>query len=873
MENTPNLADISKNLSGLSILDKLKPDITGGCFNSLIKETQMLIFLLIKTSIIPMINYNDLDDGLNKTLGLTNDQFTNIINLNNQLLVAQKMIQMYCVQNIVLNGLIEEQLGDVIGMIPEETNINSINQFMNLVEAFKESESSNISETQVGGINLDDIRKSLARGITAFLGIASIEAASAATTISPTSQVSIQISSIDTQNGLGNSSLSMMNYSPNTTSTESGRQQLSEIFAEKGPTPFTSALQEYSIKILENTPNIKRDVNISQAIDYRRKYQENERRKTNTLVQLTRQATEFIGMLQNGEPSQTGEQLFIDMSYRLNEKTSKISTSIQNSCMNIIEKFNRIQGFEKIYDYNTAETTRKQIQDQINVINQSDKEIFSEAMIKTSATVLYSFFGDFTAAFLMGENAIETINNLSFFKSTEKSSKEMTPITLTPDQINDLSQYNYKRAKIACNFGYNLEIDFNKETKTLQVIGGRIEYDHLKYFIDTLKKNVELQILMNKSGNEAEIINSVNQRLQILSEITDSISDFINSHGNVIKDVKSFSRIDDYYGSEISKINKLASYLELNEPVKARYTDEKKINQEQKLARSSNETDMFFKQASEIVRANSKGITETIFSAPRGGIEGISNQSVNTVITVSDQILTGIRVIFSKHYVVLISMFLTLLMACSGSVLKFVYKGVDYVLYLPKEAAKKSLAFLYQVVTTPFGFTFKLIKVFLFKPKQDITNGSNQAALPGDNPAIPNGSIKKTRRKKKPSAWRTNGRDTPRTLGYTPPPGAVLAITNGSTPPPGAVPAITYGSTPPSGAVPAITNGDQGAQSGSLMENLDSIGKKSATGGNIKKTKKRRNKYFKRRKTIKNLKRKSKKIVNRRKRKITKRTK
>jgi len=148
-----DLNDIISNLSGNNVLDDSGLDITWNYFNLLESSNELLIFLLTKTSMIPMIDYlsplpQDSTRMVYQEFELTSDQAYKLQNMNNDLLNIQRMIQLYCSQMYSLTSLSSKMIKDLIDSIGE-SNSETINRLMNLIQGINEQEKIN----QRGGGN------------------------------------------------------------------------------------------------------------------------------------------------------------------------------------------------------------------------------------------------------------------------------------------------------------------------------------------------------------------------------------------------------------------------------------------------------------------------------------------------------------------------------------------------------------------------------------------------------------------------------------------------------------------------------------------------------------------------------------------------
>jgi len=726
--NHNNIKEITQNLSSVNVLNDTRLDITWNYFNTSINSREILLFILTKTSLIPMIDYfapisNNEPKKVYEEFGINLEQATNIQKLNIDLLNIQKLIQIYCSQTYTISSISNEMLYNLIDSIPEETNIEDIKKFMETTQLFKLNE-------QKGGNRIDTIKL--------FINFLLI--------------LLLCTPSISTYNELYNN-LDLVtkkdNYSPQNVGT----------IVNKDDNEFRN--------IFKSLENIKTIVDVSKTISI---YDKDIKNKYDNLIG---------SLLQLIIPPQDGKQFILDIIENFNRQSRNQTINIQKNCIKLMKGSFEHDIFAKWKYLDNVENTKQKINEAKELIkeqNESQKKVGAS----TVAAVTSFATGDIISGALYLTQAGESIWNS--FSSTERIKEIKTQIStddkeitaqLTPEQKVVNEYYMYKFSRYYCLYGYNLQLTYDDNSNIINVIGGKIDYNSIINFIITLRENLKLAIEnceKDPSKNvECLLLKSIEQRLNILSEITDEISYIVNdaleTHIVDIQMQPSPNSINDikvYFDEQLNKLNDLIIKLgemypketeqrtkekeQITEKLKAtKETIELKVLEQNYLDLQTNATNIINQRSAEryaINMASSWTATETYIKSwvklGKSGIEltgtslgQLTKELSNALGEIPKGLIDSSLQLFNSILWKLLTnpsgwiclslplfMFFIYFGYTAGLIRTFTYGGkkVLTIVY-------GGFVFIYTLIKTPFGYLFKKENVLLqiepqVKPQQ-----------------------------------------------------------------------------------------------------------------------------------------------------------
>jgi hypothetical protein len=703
MENRFNLADIIKKTSGLSILDKLNPDITWNSFNELNIMNELLFFYLNKLTALPMMDMNNFIDNLE----LNVEEFQEVKQFNEQLLNCQKMLQVFCIQTYIYNQTINNTFKDLIDAIPNEINNTTINEFMNTLDLFKKTNTEQSKQTAGGPSKIMLILIQLLILIT--MGMPSQVELSYCLQTNSTTMVPI----IENE-GLSNNSVDKLK---------------------------TSNALKKEIDYIQQLNSVQTSTNI-----------------TNTLIAVDSAKSKELSTLQKllflllGGENETSRQLFIDMTINLNSKSQKISNELKNSCIDIMKTMNRQGVFKTFLALDDAEAEIKKMEDTEKKVNDSFYDAFTKISYGSTIAAVGVSQGEIATAMAGFYVATQGVAEITSFK-TRSSQTVLKPDILSglnSTEKFDYNIYHNNKANLACNFAYDLEVYFDDEKNSIQVIGGKYNYDDIKLYIETLKTNLKMQLTANKETPKMSALNSINERLEILYEITEHLNKLIiNTNSRLIQiqgkrpTINTPNDIKNYFDSQLAQLDPLLDYLGQYNPLKSRDIEDdvnvaienmqQAAKQQQisdiKNAIAQNQTAAFFSSWSKLVGISAKGVaslgTETIT-----GVSGAAIDSVENIVRQTFDMSTRIAKdypIQSLSILFMLLMIYDMIAGVPGKIIKFIFNGITYLIVMPTKQVSKGLLFVYKMISTPFGNATKLEKVLVVdNVSGTITNNEEQ---------------------------------------------------------------------------------------------------------------------------------------------------
>ena len=531
-----NLRDLTRTLSGVELLDEKELDVTWDYFNLLANSRETLLFTLTKLSLIPMIDYlapisKNSNTKVYEEFELTSVQALKIQNLNIDLLNIQRVIQLYCSQMYSLSSFSSKLISDLIDSIPEETNVQDIENFMNTLEAFK------MSEIQKGGNNIH-LFQNLFKLLFLFLLVIPG---------SQSNQLTNTLELVTSKNNI---------YNPYNVA----------IISEKKENEFLEALEEIDYK--------QKSIDITRSITV---YDKNLKDKYDSLIGT------LMTYITQIEPS--GKQTVLNMIDTINSDLRGFSGDVEKNCLQLMKNSYDKDIFATWKTLDDIETTRAKIEEAEKMIEEKNSQSISKIGSTTVAAAVSVATGDvFSAAAYLGQ-AGESLWDL--LSSTKKKQTELQSITKNDlHQSQSLSAEDkriyenklYTYSKYYCSFGYNLQLNFDEDKNTINVFGDKIDYIWIVNLINVLEENLKVEITtlsVDASKDKSKIIEldlliSTLQRLDILKTITNKLSDIINfsfkSHimkAQINPSKNTVNEVKIYFDEQLNDLNLLL--MKLNE--------------------------------------------------------------------------------------------------------------------------------------------------------------------------------------------------------------------------------------------------------------------------------------------------------------------
>jgi hypothetical protein len=695
-------------LTGFSNLHKSNLDLTWNYFNNIVSSKEILELVLTKLYSIPMVDYMAYTDETNtkkvyEELSLTSEEAKIVQDFNIELLNIKKVIEIYCLQMFSLASYSSNILYDLIESIPEETNVNNIQEFLNTIDTFKSSQ-------EGGGLN-----KILVTIVKLFVIM---------TIITPITDADVS-SSLELVTNKNNP------YQPYNTALISVQDQ-----------DFKSAVNE-----------IKQSQPKSEVFDISKTIVAYDSEVERDMKTITGQLMSLFSTPEDGV------KIFNDIVNDFNKKSHMFSQQASSSCTELIEIIYDKGLFSNIQDLDSIEVTNEKIDGIQRIVKEEKNNILEKAKVSVIAAVadpinmvpyLFSFV----------ETMSEFISSTTQNQMMETLSADQREITAEEKIVLQTNLRKY--SKLYCSYGYNLQIGFEQNEKLLKIIGSKIEYSWMEGLITVLEKNLELEIKKLSQNTEKnnslllDLLTSTKQRLNILKSITIKLEEIINFSADskminlqVYPSKDTPQQIKTYFDSELDELNSLLSYLQMQFPEqKKEFQQNKQLIEEklqlsidnQEIIKMNTNADAIINQMISERTAKSvaskwyafKTISESYVEIAKNGTK-FALQSSEEILT---EVTTGLSNILTKPTLAaiqnvlwllitnpsgwivlgtaLMSILIMLQLSGIGMLKTFVSNGTKFIVFI-----FGNIVYVFKVIITPFGWLVKKEIVLYIEPRKE----------------------------------------------------------------------------------------------------------------------------------------------------------
>ena len=717
--NKNNLKELSQSLSSNNILDDSGLDITWNYFNLLASSKEMILFLLTKTNMIPMIDYFAQISAENpkkvyEDFGLNLQQATTIQNFNIELLNIQRVIQIYCSQMFNLSSYSSTILYELIDNIPEETNVENIEVFMKTLNLFK-------SGQQKGGNKNDTIKMFIKLLLLLLI-------------ITP---------SIKTSNEL------QKNLELVTKKDDAYNPYNAAIISGKKDDEFLKAIKSLEYK--------KSSVDISKVITV---YDKNIKSKYDTLF------GSLINLLQ---PTMDAKQTILNIVNNFNTQSKNSSIDIQKNCIELMKNSYEHGIFSTWKSLDDIEITKQKIDTAKKLVEEENNKSKEKIGATTFAAVASLTTGDvFSAAAYLSAAGETFFDSLSSTKKLKEEEKQIISVEtentrgLSIQEKRNLENKLYTYSKLYCSYGYNLQLSFDETTNVINIYGDKIDYNWMKNLIDVLQENLKLSISNAEKDTNRQVeylLKSTLQRLEILNEITNELSNIINfsfethiMNLQIQPSANTINEIQNYFDDQMNKLKDLTNKLNEMYP-----KDKDVLLKEQKIAEAdielnvmkqnlldlqSNATNIIKQKSAERyatdlasswiaaetyikswinISENSIKLTGSslgiLTKELSNAIGEIPKALIDTSLQLLNSILWKILINPSGWICLSVPLFIFLLYfgQIAGMIRTFKWGGKKFITIL-----YGSFVFVYEIIKTPFGYLFRKEKVLMTTSTNDL---------------------------------------------------------------------------------------------------------------------------------------------------------
>jgi hypothetical protein len=566
------------------LLDKLKStgeaipidnvDITWNFNNLLLMSNEKLAILLAKTSLLPIIS-DFTNESVRSAINITSEQSDNVQNLNNQLIFIQGIIQKYCIQQYIIGSLLKKFMDEIVESLPE-INMENLLEFIKNYDEFKNA------SILKGGDPFRDMARFIKTVIFLFFLLC---------LVSPTSlqEETIELSLVDPSNK--QYSLGILHVT-----TEEFTRSLMDIDPDKSPEiKLNSIITKYDDKI-------------------------------------NRELQTVIGKLKSIiSTPEFGNLRLENFLGEFNEELRVFSRQVEKICISLMNDAKDKKIFENYAHIDTIDETKEKLQHIDTEIEKSvegnkkgligsvsgiilsavrSDPIEAATYLSTTVDYLYDYISD---------NSKLTENKKTILQEQQSLVESVKPSVtkITKTQRIEFENKLFVFSQLYCSMGFSLRIGLNNDT--IQIIGDRIPYIEMINLITTLEENIDLemkklsseQTMTESVKNTVMSLDSLQQRLSVLKEITDYMYTVVNFSVQlqIIKMIEQPSyrtliEFEEYLKEQLKQLTDLLTKLYKKFPLKEKELEETKKLIEEDIELQSKQSDIIdlIQNASSIAR-------------------------------------------------------------------------------------------------------------------------------------------------------------------------------------------------------------------------------------------------------------------------------
>lgn len=710
------------------ILDKLKTsgeaihidnvDITWDFNNLLVTTNEILSILLTKTSCLQIIPDFTNKDVIN--ILKNEEKSTTIQSFNEQLILIQSLVQKYCIQQYVVGSILKKLTDDIIESLPE-TNIDTLLDFIKNYDELN-------TPILKGGAPYKNFLNFFKSSIYLLFLLCIVSSTAENTDLS-------DLSLIDQKNN--QYSLGILHYTP----------------------------EQFTRRIMDIEPTSSIEMKINNIVT---KYDDSINMELNTIIGKIKSiiSTPKFSNLRL-------EQFFDDF----NEELRFFSRQVEKTCISLMVDSKEKGIFENYALIDTIDETKEKLEHIHDKIEKNTVDIKKGLVGSVSgaamSVVAYDPIG--TANYLTSTIGYlyDYISDSSKTKNDRKEILHQQKSLIQTTQSNGFKPTKTERlefesklfvfSQLYCSMGFNLQIEL--QNNSVQLIGDRIPYMEMIKLITTLEQNLSIEI--DKLSTEQPItegikntilsLDSLQQRLSVLKEITNYLNNIINfsSELQIMKMTKyaspqSLPELEEYFKDQLNNLNNLLQKLNKKFPMKDKALDDAKALVEEDIELQSKQMNIsdFLQNANNIARQRTaerisknnqelwlatKTITQSFLDIGLNGIFFAKDnlqkytgafvdfaaqaplEVVNGMMRILNQVLFSVISNPSGWCIIMAGLFM----------LEFSVGGVSGTIRIFKSAGKMfiviatgSIIFIYELVKTPFGYIYRHIST-LFVPGMD----------------------------------------------------------------------------------------------------------------------------------------------------------
>jgi hypothetical protein len=718
-------------------------DFTWDIINQSVITNEMLTFLLVKTSCLPIVPDFTVPTVVEK-LNITNEEAKIIQNFNSQLIHVHGLLQKLIITEYVSSSIVKEMIDDEIEALPQ----SDMSYLLDFIKNYQENKS---NTQQKGGQPWMLFRILLTIIVTACVGIAN---------------TNLQL--VDPESKTYSSSVAV--YTPDQFTEElqsqprstSGPIEISGIIAAYDR-QSEQALQQFIPKLTQFLQLTKRQNGLEVLQDFTTDY---NRRSDAISREIESRCLEL--MVKAKENGIFSEWTDIDTIEDTERKIQQLSDATETQINTISEDISKdLTGIAS-----TAATTAATVVTGTLVENPLTTAITFSSYISSLGVNLYNYIS------VTNSLVKEKKQLLEKQKTVVQQAQSVGAITSREEkQSFELKIYEF--ASLYCSAGYNLKI--KATANTIQVYGDKVPYVAMINLINALNDNLQLQITKSMSSSSRITISaliSLQQRLNVLKQITEMIGHVVNRSAklriittNDFPDANSVEDVKLFFNNQLSQLENLLVQLGQTFPqreqkmdtdiqileeekrlaekgieIKLLEEDLKDIEQNETAIITQRKTDRFIRDGQNAFNATS-AITTSWLDIGLSGMQGTASyigQFTGSLVDIVSagplSILdSGFKVLSKILYRIFTEPSLYILLVCGLLAIEITVGGVRGRIRIFFNAAKQLIItivigpfiLVYRGIKTPFGWVFRQISTLFMGRNQRTITQPEQDAVEG----------------------------------------------------------------------------------------------------------------------------------------------
>lgn len=704
-------------------------DITWNFNNLLLMSNEKLAIILAKTSCLPIIPDFTTDSIRNK-INITSEQSDIVQNFNNQLIFIHGIVQKYCIQQYIIGSFLKKIMDDIIESLPE-TNMENLLEFIKNYDELK-----NTSKLK-GGNPFREMSRFIKSVIFLFFLLCLVSP----TNLEEGTVETKELSLVDTKNN--KYSLGILHYTP----------------------------QEFTQSLMDIEPDKSPEIRLNNIIT---KYDDKINRELQTII------GKLKSIISTPEFGNLRLENFLG---EFNEELRLFSREVEKICISLMNNAKENHIFENYALIDTIDETKEKLEHIDTEIDKNAEENKKGIIGSVSGVILSAARADpieaatylsSTVGYLydyISDNSKLTESKKNILQEQQSLVEAVQPsgTTITKSQRIEFENKLFVFSKLYCSMGYNLNIGLKNDT--IQIIGDRVPYMAMINLITTLEENIDLE--MKKLSSEQPItesvkhtimsLDSLQQRLSVLKEITDFLYNIVNFSGKLQimrmteqPSPRTLIEFEEYLKDQLKQLNNLLTKLYKRFPGTEKKLDERKILIEEDIDLQSKQADIIdlVQNATSIARQRAAdraakenqewwlatqtvvqsymdiGLNGTFFAKENlkkytGAFVDFAAEGplglINGLLRFLNQVLFSLLSNPSGWAIILTGLFIIefTVGGVSGTIRLFKYLGKTFI-----AITTGTIIFVYELVKTPFGYIYRHISTLFVKRVNNLIESS-----------------------------------------------------------------------------------------------------------------------------------------------------